>query len=78
VVALAPCTLHSQTLAPCTVNRKPQTLNAKRYTGCERIGSEYKGAKANSDDDKMCVKVQMSKVVPGNADAVLLGVLGSL
>jgi hypothetical protein len=46
--------------------------------GCTAKADQYTGAKANSDDDKMCVKVQMSKVVAGNADAVLAGVLGQL
>ncbi|KAJ1474054.1 hypothetical protein T484DRAFT_1971571 [Baffinella frigidus] len=45
--------------------------------GCSRGGVEYMGAKSsNADDDKMCVKLQMKKIVAGNADAVLLGVLG--
>eukprot|EP00290_Baffinella_frigidus_P004817 CAMPEP_0180133104 /NCGR_PEP_ID=MMETSP0986-20121125/9353_1 /TAXON_ID=697907 /ORGANISM="non described non described, Strain CCMP2293" /LENGTH=133 /DNA_ID=CAMNT_0022073181 /DNA_START=25 /DNA_END=426 /DNA_ORIENTATION=+ len=46
--------------------------------GCSAVQDQYKGAKSNSDDDKMCVKVQMSKVVAGNADAILLGILGQI
>ena len=46
--------------------------------GCTAKADQYTGAKSNSADDKMCVKVQMSKVVAGNADAVLQGVLGQL
>ncbi|KAJ1475567.1 hypothetical protein T484DRAFT_1909446 [Baffinella frigidus] len=47
--------------------------------GCSRGGSEYQGAKSsNSDDDKMCVKLQMTKIVAGNAEAVLQGLLGQI
>ena len=46
--------------------------------GCSRGGSEYKGAKAGSKDDDMCVKLQMSKISNGNADAILANVLGAL
>ena len=43
------------------------------HRGCKRGGpdTEYKGAKANSKDDEMCVKVQSAKISGPNADAVL-------
>ena len=43
------------------------------HRGCKRGGpdTEYKGAKANSKDDEMCVKVQVAKITGPNADAVL-------
>jgi len=46
--------------------------------GCDRKNGEYRGKKSNDEDDKMCVKVAMKKVAPGNAEAVLRNVLGSL
>ena len=50
------------------------------HRGCQRGGpdTEYKGAKANSKDDEMCVKVQMAKVTGPNADAVLQQTLSVL
>ena len=46
--------------------------------GCTGKADQYTGAKAGTDDDKMCIKVQMKEIVAGNADAVLAGVLGQL
>jgi hypothetical protein len=48
--------------------------------GCSRPGIEYMGAKDNTDDanNKMCLKVQNTKIVAGNADAVLANVLGQI
>ena len=50
------------------------------HRGCQRGGpdKEYKGAKANSKDDEMCVKVQMAKVTGPNADTVLQETLSVL
>ena len=41
------------------------------HRGCKRGGpdAEYKGAKANSKDDEMCVKVQSSKISVSEAEA---------
>ena len=50
------------------------------HRGCQRGGpdTEYKGAKANSKDDEMCVKVQVAKIVGPNADVVLQETLSVL
>ena len=50
------------------------------HRGCQRGGpdTEYKGAKANSKDDEMCVKVQLAKVSGPNADTVLQETLSVL
>ena len=50
------------------------------HRGCKRGGpdAEYKGAKANSKDDEMCVKVQSAKITGPNADAVLQQVISVL
>ena len=50
------------------------------HRGCKRGGpdAEYKGAKANSKDDEMCVKVQSAKITGPNADAVLQQTLSVL
>ena len=50
------------------------------HRGCQRGGpdTEYKGAKANSKDDEMCVKVQLAKVTGPNADTVLQETLSVL
>ena len=41
------------------------------HRGCQRGGpdTEYKGAKANSKDDEMCVKVQSAKITVSEAEA---------
>jgi len=41
------------------------------HRGCQRGGAnkEYTGAKANSQDDEMCVKVQSSKIAASEARA---------
>ncbi len=41
------------------------------HRGCKRGGpdGEYKGLKANSKDDEMCVKVQSSKISVSEAEA---------
>jgi len=44
--------------------------------GCSRESTEYKGNKASSQDDYMCVKLQMAKLTGNSADTVLAGVLG--
>ncbi|KAJ1483321.1 hypothetical protein T484DRAFT_1656001 [Baffinella frigidus] len=44
--------------------------------GCNREGTEYKGDKANDQEDVMCVKLQMARVSASSADQVLAGVLG--
>ena len=46
--------------------------------GCSRGGTEYKGAKNGKIEDDMCVKLVMSRISAGNADAVLENVLGQL
>jgi len=46
--------------------------------GCSRGGTEYKGAKNGKIEDDMCVKLVMSRISAGNADAVLESVLGQL
>ena len=46
--------------------------------GCDRKNAEYRGKKSNDEDDKMCVKISMQKIAPGNAPAVLLNLLGSI
>ena len=50
------------------------------HRGCKRGGpdKEYTGAKANSKDDEMCVKVQVAKIAGPNADAVLQQTLSVL
>ena len=44
--------------------------------GCSRESTEYKGAKTSSEDDYMCVKLQMAKLTGDSAQNVLAGVLG--
>ena len=52
---------------------KAPVITVFDHRGCKRGGpdTEYKGAKANSKDDEMCVKVQVAKISGPNADAVL-------
>ena len=48
------------------------------HRGCSRQGTEYKGPKANDQEDEQCVILRMVKVGPGEAGAArfLSGVLG--
>ena len=52
---------------------KAPVITVFDHRGCKRGGpdKEYTGAKANSKDDEMCVKVQVAKITGPNADAVL-------
>ena len=52
---------------------KAPVITVFDHRGCKRGGpdTEYKGAKANSKDDEMCVKVQVAKISGPDADAVL-------
>jgi len=70
--------------------QKKQGMKAKDFApvitifdargGCSRQGIEYMGAKDKDDDanNKMCLKIKSTKIVAGNAAAVLANVLGQI
>ena len=59
---------------------KAPVITVFDHRGCQRGGpdKEYKGAKANSADDEMCVKVQLAKITGPNAATVLQETLSVL
>ena len=50
---------------------KAPVITVFDHRGCRRGGpdAEYKGLKANSKDDEMCVKVELSKITVTEAEA---------